>query len=55
MKKNQLPGTLRAFRADPDNAEGLKFIAVWFYHVAVVDVDDGIFRCPSADGSQVVF
>ncbi len=32
---------------------GLKFMTIWFYDVTVVDVDDGIIRRPSADGSQV--
>lgn len=40
-------------RAIPDKSEGLKFIAIRFYNITVVDVDDRFRRSLFADGSKI--
>lgn len=44
-----------AFRAVPDNAESLEFIAIGFDDVTVVNKDDGLVRNVFADGGEVRF
>lgn len=43
------------FRTIPDYTESFKFIAVRFYNVTVIDVNDGFGRNPFMDRSKIRF